>query len=515
MPTTNTKTYVSLAKLAKYDGLIKAKMSADDAKVLSDAKAYVDDSLKLYETAGSAQTALNTAKSYTDTEVAKANTAAANAQAAADSAATAASTADGKAVKAQEDVDALEAVVAELDSYVGNIPEGYTETNVIAYINKKAQETLETASGGSTESAASVLAALNTYKAENDPKVANNTQAATNAQAAANKAQEDVDALTQTHATDKAALEAKDSELSIAINAEKERAVGVENGLENRIETMEAFWEAAQADGTDGDVIDTLKEIQEYIASDESGASAMAASIKKNSDDIDVVEGRLDTAEDKLNTIAESAQVNVIESVKVNGVALPVSDKTVDVVVPTGTLANKNVVAESDLDSDLAAKINGMTDTAELEAAIGVEATRVDGLLDKKVDKVAGKGLSTNDLTNELKSNYDAAYTHSQIAHAPADAQANIIESVKVNGTALTITGKAVDITVPTDNASLTNGAGYLVASDIVNKADKSTTLAGYGIADAYTTVQTDTAIANAMAQFVECSEQDVLNLFA
>ena len=34
-----------------------------------------------------------------------------------------------------------------------------------------------------------------------------------------------------------------------------------------------------------------------------------------------------------------------------------------------------------------------------------------------KVDKVKGKGLSTNDLTTELKSNYDAAYTHSQSAH--------------------------------------------------------------------------------------------------
>ena len=34
-----------------------------------------------------------------------------------------------------------------------------------------------------------------------------------------------------------------------------------------------------------------------------------------------------------------------------------------------------------------------------------------------KVDKVEGKGLSTNDLTTELKSNYDAAYTHSQSAH--------------------------------------------------------------------------------------------------
>jgi hypothetical protein len=67
--------------------------------------------------------------------------------------------------------------VEDLEKYVGTIPSGYTEETVIAYINKKAEETLNTASGGSSESAASVLAALNTYKAENDPKVNANTEA--------------------------------------------------------------------------------------------------------------------------------------------------------------------------------------------------------------------------------------------------------------------------------------------------------------------------------------------------
>ena len=41
------------------------------------------------------------------------------------------------------------------------------------------------------------------------------------------------------------------------------------------------------------------------------------------------------------------------------------------------------------------------------------------------VKKETGKGLSTNDLTDALKSNYDAAYTHSQAAHAPSTAQKN------------------------------------------------------------------------------------------
>jgi hypothetical protein len=178
---------------------------------------------------------------------------------------------------------------------------------------------------------------------------------------------------------------------------------------------------------------------------------------------------QIELNKNKLDEIQDSADANVIEVVKVNGTALEVADdKSVNVEIPTGALASKDKVAEADLDTALATKLNA------------------------KVDKVDGKGLSTNDLTDELKGQYDDAYAHSQVAHAPANAQENIIEAVKVNGSALSITDKAVDITVPTDNADLANGAGYLVANDIANKADKGTTLAEYGIGDAYTSTQID-----------------------
>ena len=49
--------------------------------------------------------------------------------------------------------------------------------------------------------------------------------------------------------------------------------------------------------------------------------------------------------------------------------------------------------------------------------------SKIHTLLQGKVDKVDGKGLSANDLTAALKGNYDAAYTHSQAAHAPAAAE--------------------------------------------------------------------------------------------
>ena len=71
------------------------------------------------------------------------------------------------------------------------------------------------------------------------------------------------------------------------LTAETNRADGVEKGLDARLQTVEAFWKEALKDETDKNVIDTLKEIQEYIASDESGASAMAAKINEHTDRLD------------------------------------------------------------------------------------------------------------------------------------------------------------------------------------------------------------------------------------
>ena len=80
------------------------------------------------------------------------------------------------------------------------------------------------------------------------------------------------------------------------------------------------------------------------------------------------------------------------------------------------------------------------------------------------VEKVDGKGLSANDLTNELLAKLNAS-------------QANVLESVKVNGTVQTITDKAVDITVPTKTSQITNDSGFITSSDIPEGAAASTTV--------------------------------------
>lgn len=67
----------------------------------------------------------------------------------------------------------------------------------------------------------------------------------------------------------------------------------------------------------------------------------------------------------KLEGIASGAQVNVIETVKVNGVALTPTDKAVDVIVPTGALASKSEVAKTDLAVALKNEIEGKVNSAD------------------------------------------------------------------------------------------------------------------------------------------------------
>ena len=129
--------------------------------------------------------------------------------------------------------------------------------------------------------------------------------------------------------------------------------------------------------------------------------------------------------------------------------------------------------------------------------ALQALVTKVESLLAGKVNTEAGKGLSTNDLTNELKGKYDAAYAHSQAAHAPADAEKNVIIAVTFNGQAATIDPgtrtAAITATIPTKVSELTNDSGFQTASDVSGAI--STALGNY-----YNKGETDSKIAAAVA---------------
>ena len=90
------------------------------------------------------------------------------------------------------------------------------------------------------------------------------------------------------------------------------------------------------------------------------------------------------------------------------------------------------------------------------------------GRLNNFVRTEEGKGLSTNDLTDTLKSNYDAAYTHSTSTHAPTDAEKNVIVGIQKNGTNLSVdSNRRVNITVPTKTSDLTNDSSFVTQTTL------------------------------------------------
>jgi len=110
------------------------------------------------------------------------------------------------------------------------------------------------------------------------------------------------------------------------------------------------------------------------------------------SEDVATINTKID------DIVSEGGEPNVIETVQKNGTALTVTDKTVNVTVPT----------------------------------------------------------TVSELTN------DSGYITS------ADAgDTNVIETVKVNGTALTVSSKAVNVTVPTKVSALTNDSDYQTADEV------------------------------------------------
>lgn len=132
-----------------------------------------------------------------------------------------------------------------------------------------------------------------------------------------------------------------------------------------------------------------------------------------------------DILKNKLDGIAEGAQVNSITGVKGSSEE---TYRTGNVSISASNIGLGNVNNTSDADKPIS--------TAQQAA------------LDEKVDKVSGKGLSTNDYTTDEKN---------KLAGIAAGAQVNVIESVKVNGTAQTISNKEIDIPVPTKLSQLTN----------------------------------------------------------
>ena len=142
------------------------------------------------------------------------------------------------------------------------------------------------------------------------------------------------------------------------------------------------------------------------------------------------LKAKYDTAVQKVDDLtATGGAPNVIEIVKVNGTALtPDANKAVNVAVPTklSELTNDN---------------NTVTDANYVH-------TDNNYTIGEK-QKLAGL------------QNYNDEELRGLIS------QAGKIDIIKVNGTEQTVTNKTVEISVPTNNSQLANGAGYQTANDV------------------------------------------------
>lgn len=144
-------------------------------------------------------------------------------------------------------------------------------------------------------------------------------------------------------------------------------------------------------------------------------------------------------------------------------------------------------------DTDYTYRYNGTGWVAISANAIPKATTSVDGLLSKTDkahydDAYSKRHTHSNKsvidgITSTLVNNWNSAKTHADSAHAPSDAQANVIETVKVNGTALTPSSKAVNVTVPTKISQLTNDSGYKTTDNnttySLSKSGSTITLTG------------------------------------
>lgn len=113
-------------------------------------------------------------------------------------------------------------------------------------------------------------------------------------------------------------------------------------------ESLDTLKELAEAITENADLMDSLNEAIGNKVSVEEGKELISTVLISSLNELDFDTLKLVTAE-KLATL-ETAQENVIESVKINGQALEIADKSVDISLPTITVGTDEPTSMNDGD---------------------------------------------------------------------------------------------------------------------------------------------------------------------
>ena len=194
------------------------------------------------------------------------------------------------------------------------------------------------------------------------------------------------------------------------------------------------------------------------VGADASGSANTALTNAKSYTDTkiaDLINGAPSTL-DTLGEIAEAMENNqsVVEALNT---AIGTKANESDLTTHTGDKSNPHSVTKSQIGLGNVPNVatNDQTPTYSEATSLtklssGEKLSVAFGKISKAItDLITHIADSVKHITSTERTNWNAAKTHADSAHAPSNAQANVIETVKVNGTALTPSSKAVDITVP------------------------------------------------------------------
>lgn len=481
------KKYVSLSKLGLYDEKIKKVITDGDAATLAEAKSFASGLASNYEPSGAAATAAAGVQAKLDEEVARAKLAEeANA---------------ASAKKAQDEVDALELVVdtkaaaadlAALAGKVGEVPADQTVMGIIENIQENAYD--DTAIRG-------LISGLDTNKADKiqvatDIENAVKVETEARAQAIAG-VQGAVDGLAGTHATDKKALED-----AIALKADKAAFEEASETLAAVKKDVDDFFLNALGDTDTEQVKNTLRELQDYIASDESGAATMAGNIQTNANDIDALEGRMNTAEGKITTA--EGKVSTLEG-EMDGVQAAVATKVEQEVY------NTKIAALEGADSALAGRLDVIEgqlgesgsvaeDIEEAKQAAITEAVAQAAAKDTALETSLKKYADDEDAKIELR--VDALETASATHALASDLTALDGRVTTAEGKIGTLEGKMTAVETKAANNETAIGT---INTELAKKAAQ---------ADLESAIARIAANEEGLASFVEVSEAEILSMF-
>lgn len=205
----------------------------------------------------------------------------------------------------------------------------------------------------------------------------------------------------------RAALAAATAKVAEDLGKEVTRASNAETALNGRLETVEAFFEAALEDG-EQQVIDTLKEIQDYIKSDETGAAEMLASIRANTGAIGEMpvgeDGKVNTTLVEMIAAAESAASQAVANEK-----LRAEGKEAENAAAAAEADRKAVAAQGEIDAlekVVGTPTEGKTIVemiAAAQTAATYDDTEVRGLIEDNAEAIGNEVTKREAAVNAVK----------------------------------------------------------------------------------------------------------------